>query len=314
MGAFLDKPIEDKESHSGEGNGLKYGLSAMQGWRVDMEDAHTCVTDIPDKPGYSFFGVFDGHGGKMASNMSALHLLGKIRASPKFASSSTDDMSAAMVQGFLTLDESIRATESVRTGEDHSGTTAIVSLITPDYLLVGNCGDSRAVLSRGGKAIPMSTDHKPHLPSERNRIMNAGGTVAMGRVNGDLAVSRALGDFSYKVTPTQPPEKQMVSPEPEVKVVKREQDDEFLILACDGIWDVLSNEQCVDFVRDKLRRYNKVEKVCESLLDECLARGSRDNMSAVLVLFPGAPQPEPKLVEEQAKKDEEEKKRKDSGR
>lgn len=130
--------------------------------------------------------------------------------------------------------------------------------------------------------------------------------------------------------------------------MKREAEDEFLILACDGIWDVLSNEQCVEFVRDKvrgvapalacarvqpvapdlasppahpcnhspaqLRRYNKVEKVCEALLDECLTRGSRDNMSAVLILFPGAPEPDPKLVEEQARKDEEDKKRKDGGR
>jgi protein phosphatase 1B len=99
-------------------------------------------------------------------------------------------------------------------GDDHSGSTAITALVTPTHVFVGNCGDSRAILVRGGNAVEMSIDHKPYLPAETARIEAAGGTVAMRRVNGDLAVSRALGDFVYKQGRDIRAEAQQVSAEP----------------------------------------------------------------------------------------------------
>ncbi len=90
--------------------------------------------------------------------------------------------------------------------------------------------------------MELSVDHKPYTPSEQARIEAAGGTVSMKRVNGDLAVSRALGDFVYKHSRELPAERQQVSPEPEFIVKERSAEDQFLILACDGIWDVMSNE------------------------------------------------------------------------
>ena len=87
----------------------------------------------------------------------------------------------------------------VANGEDKSGTTAVCALITEQYVIFSNCGDSRGVLSRGGGRPVMATqDHKPSNPPERERIQNAGGSVMIQRVNGSLAVSRALGDFEYK--------------------------------------------------------------------------------------------------------------------
>ncbi|OBS57493.1 hypothetical protein A6R68_11384, partial [Neotoma lepida] len=114
-------------------------------------------------------------------------------------------------------------------------------------------------------------DHKPSNPLEKERIQNAGGSVMIQRVNGSLAVSRALGDFDYKCVHGKGPTEQLVSPEPEVHDIERsEEDDQFIILACDGIWDVMGNEELCDFVRSRLEVTDDLEKVCNEVVDTCL--------------------------------------------
>eukprot|EP00899_Mesostigma_viride_P020482 jgi/Mesvir1/28435/Mv15858-RA.2 len=125
------------------------------------------------------------------------------------------------------------------------GTTANVAIVGPRQLIVANCGDSRAVLCRSGTAVPLSLDHKPDRADEAARIAAAGGHVLYFngyRVLGVLAMSRAIGDVSLKP---------YVIPEPEVTVVDREEGDEFLILATDGLWDVVSNQEACDLARSK---------------------------------------------------------------
>ncbi|KAF6717850.1 Protein phosphatase 1B [Oryzias melastigma] len=122
------------------------------------------------------------------------------------------------------------------------------------------------------------------------------------RVNGSLAVSRALGDYDYKCVDGKGPTEQLVSPEPEVFVmVRAPEQDQFVILACDGIWDVMSNEDLCEFVKSRLEVCDDLEKVCNEVVDTCLHKGSRDNMSIVLVCLPNAP----KVLEEAVKKDAE---------
>lgn len=149
-----------------------------------------------------------------------------------------------------------------------SGTTACCVLVTPDWLVCANAGDSRALFSKKSRAVPLSYDHKPDDEGEERRIRAAGGYVAGGRVEGDLAVSRGLGDFRFKHMPTvlanihlttgQPQRKvstehtlmkpgdQKVSPIPDIILQTRNpEQDEFVVVACDGIWDVMSNQECV---------------------------------------------------------------------
>jgi serine/threonine protein phosphatase PrpC len=171
--------------------------------------------------------------------------------------------------------------------QDVSGSTAITALVTADKFHVANCGDSRAVLARGGGVFWGSEDHKPNDPEERGRIEKAGGTVSCKRVDGDLAVSRSLGDFSYKQSSSLPAEEQKVSADPVVTPLERNAaEDEFLILACDGIWDVMTNESCAAWIRDRLQQESDLGRVCEALLDHCLGLNSRDNMSVAIVVFP----------------------------
>ncbi|XP_071388610.1 protein phosphatase 1B isoform X1 [Centroberyx affinis] len=328
MGAFLDKPKTEKYNSHGEGNGLRYGLSSMQGWRVEMEDAHTAVVGLP-APGladWSFFAVYDGHAGSRVANYCSKHLLEHIissslgaigtqslQGSQSGSDSSTSDppapvpptvevMKAGIRAGFLKIDEHMRSFSDLRNGMDRSGSTAVAVLLSPDHLFFINCGDSRAVLYRNSHVCFSTLDHKPCNPREKERIQNAGGSVMIQRVNGSLAVSRALGDYDYKCVDGKGPTEQLVSPEPEVfEMVRALEQDQFVVLACDGIWDVMSNEELCEFVRSRLEVSDDLERVCNEVVDTCLHKGSRDNMSVVLVCLPSAP----KVSEEAVRKDAE---------
>ena len=178
-------------------------------------------------------------------------------------------------------------------GDDCSaGCTSVVAVVLGGTLYVANAGDSRAVLCRaGGKATDMSVDHKPTLEGEKARILAAGGFVADGRVKGSLALSRAIGDIGFKQTPGIGPEAQMVTALPDVRVEPLRQGDEFLVLACDGIWDVMTSQQVVDFVRERLGLGHAPSAVCAALCDACMAPNTGgmglgcDNMSVVVCVF-----------------------------
>jgi serine/threonine protein phosphatase PrpC len=172
---------------------------------------------------------------------------------------------------------------------ERSGSTCIAVLITPSHIICANAGDSRAILRREGKAIPLSFDHKPSYLPELDRIISAGGFVKSKRIDGDLAVSRGLGDFTFKAQPELPNHKQKVIHDPDFLVYPRdERNDEFIVLACDGVWDVASNGQCSDMVQAILDEgETDISLVCEEVLDMCLERNSRDNMTLILVCFPG---------------------------
>lgn len=221
--------------------------------------------------------------------------------------------------------------------DEDSGTTAVVTILTPQWIVCANAGDSRAVYSKNNNqkdnscTIPLSYDHKPDDEAEERRIMDAGGEVRGGRVDGDLAVSRGLGDFRFKEA--EPvlagqclwlqkvqhalsdkseeggtggarkkkrdskssenknmilPDDQKVSPVPDIIVQNRNRDlDEFIIVACDGIWDVQSNQQCVKLISDIFAEgESDLGLLCEEILDACLIMGSKDNMTALVVKLP----------------------------
>lgn len=209
-----------------------------------------------------------------------------------------EKVKSGVLKGFLELDEKLRKIPEVANGEDKSGTTAICVLISNNYIIFSNCGDSRGVLSGdGSKPIVVTQDHKPSNPPELERIQDAGGSVMLQRVNGSLAVSRALGDFEYKNVDGKGPTEQLVSPEPEFYKKKRDHaSDEFLVLACDGVWDVMTNEDICSFVSARMSVTDNLEQIANEVIDTCLHKGSRDNMSIIIIAFPGAPKVDPEAV------------------
>uniref|UniRef100_A0A7R9TCJ4 protein-serine/threonine phosphatase n=1 Tax=Prasinoderma coloniale TaxID=156133 RepID=A0A7R9TCJ4_9VIRI len=206
-------------------------------------------------------------------------------------------------QTVATADDLLPPTTGGLVSGPAAGCTAVVAVVRGNSLVVANCGDSRCVLSRGGAAVALSRDHKPEDPEELKRIEKAKCFVADGRVNGVLNLSRAIGDSEFKQSKEVPAAEQAVTAMPEImtQTLRLSADasegedadalDEFLVLGCDGIFDVKTNQEVVDFVREQLAQGTGLREAAEALLDDCLAPdcgGSGvgcDNMSAVVVTF-----------------------------
>ncbi|RRT63198.1 hypothetical protein B296_00029999 [Ensete ventricosum] len=300
----------------------RYGVMSVCGRRKEMEDSVFVLPDFARRTcgsfggSHHFFGVYDGHGcshvaalcgGRMhefvADEMSSL---GSVPPTP-------EAWTGLMERSFLRMDSA--AAEALQGGRptlccrcelhaprcDNVGSTAVVAVVGPTRIVVANCGDSRAVLCRGGAPSPLSSDHKPDVlllfwalqpdrPDELSRIEAAGGRVIYwegARVLGVLAMSRAIGTVL----------------QPEVTVTERRDDDEFLILGSDGLWDVVTNEMACDVVRTCLRAKGLVnepigeeevsrdggcsDRACSAaaalLTKLALARQSADNVSVVVV-------------------------------
>jgi len=252
-----------------------------------MEDAHSVVLSIQEDPGYNFFGVYDGHGGGQVAQYSNQYLHQKILSNSLYQQAQ-GDIKNGLIQSFLAMDRDMCEDSSGKFLV--SGCTAVTVLIRNNKIYCANCGDSRACLSSQGQAIPLSFDHKPCNEGELRRIKAAGGFVEYNRVNGTLALSRALGDFEFKKS-SKCAEEQMVTACPEVISMNLNDNHEFIVLACDGIWDVLSNQEVVDFIRPRIGRGESPDKICEALLTSCLAPDSRmggmgcDNMTVTIVVL-----------------------------
>ena len=328
MGTYLSTPKTEKQTADAEGARVRYGLASMQGWRTTMEDAHTAVPQLDERTSFfAVFDGHGGKAvAKFCAKhlhmqflRSAAYCSGDLASSARKAFLRMDEMMKGQ-RGWRELAElgekgpkftgmlesiiwSPKAGDADKLGDGwhseegpHSdfsgptcGSTACVAIIRNDQLVVANAGDSRCVISRKGQAHDLSRDHKPELQSEKERIENAGGYIVAGRVNGSLNLTRAIGDMEMKENKLLPAEKQTVSAEPEVNTVTLSEDDEFIVLACDGIWDCMSSQQVVDFVHEKLKTEDSLSAVCEKVLDRCLAPESGgegcDNMTMILVVL-----------------------------
>ncbi|ELP89259.1 protein phosphatase 2C, putative [Entamoeba invadens IP1] len=310
MGSILSAPITDQASGQVDGESLKCGYTSMQGWRRTMEDSHIVQLDFQVEGGKkaSFFGVFDGHGGDQVADYCEKVYVDVLLKSPAFKAG---DYKKALIDTNIVIDDLMR-TKDVNTfikglgsggsniyegmfGElvaDGMGCTAVVALIIDNKIYCGNAGDSRCVLFKGNKVKGMSVDHKPTLQSEIDRITQAGGTIDGGRVNGNLNLTRTIGDLMYKRQPELGPAKQIISCYPDVTEEPLDGTEQLLILACDGIWDVLTSEQCVEKVVEYLKTGLPLKQVCEKIADDCLSKEPYskpgfDNMTLIVVKFNG---------------------------
>eukprot|EP00262_Sarcandra_glabra_P006712 TRINITY_DN19206_c0_g1_i1.p1 TRINITY_DN19206_c0_g1~~TRINITY_DN19206_c0_g1_i1.p1 ORF type:complete len:277 (+),score=63.39 TRINITY_DN19206_c0_g1_i1:158-988(+) len=247
---------------------FSYGYSSFKGKRASMEDFYETRIAEVDGQMVAFFGVFDGHGGSRAAEYLKNNLFKNLSTHPKFIK----DTKSAIVESFKQTDTDYLNGEKGQ--QEDAGSTASTALLLGDRLLVANVGDSRVVACRDGSAIPLSVDHKPDRSDERERIENAGGFIIWAgtwRVGGVLAVSRAFGNKLLKPYVISEPEIQ----EEEIDAV------EFLIIASDGLWNVLSNKDAVAIVQS----ISDAETSARKLTEEAYARGSSDNITCVVVRF-----------------------------
>ncbi|XAR62413.1 Phosphoprotein phosphatase [Bertholletia excelsa] len=250
---------------------FSYGYSSFKGKRSSMEDFYETSISEVDGQMVAFFGVFDGHGGSRTAEYLKNNLFKNLSSHPDFIK----DTKSAIVESFKQTDADYLNEEKGQ--QKDAGSTASTAVLLGDRLLVANVGDSRVVACRAGTAVPLSIDHKPDRTDERRRIEEAGGFIIWAgtwRVGGVLAVSRAFGDKLLKPYVVAEPEIQ----EEEIDGV------EFIIIASDGLWNVLSNKDAVAIVQD----ITDTEAASRKLIEEAYARGSSDNITCVVVRFENA--------------------------
>ncbi|KAG7365446.1 protein phosphatase 2C [Nitzschia inconspicua] len=275
----------------------------------------------------SLLGVCDGHGdGGQVSAFVTENAAPILRLMiEKIAAGSAIDMSSAEFWSKVWTATSIEIDARLKKKKLEGGSTAVFALTTKDFIITANTGDSRAILVQQDGVKPLSSDHKPEDPIETARVEMAGMTVihlSIPDENGQeavyhkiakdsslkntMAVARAYGDFDYKCCKAKkesateeeeeegmdlPPEQQPITCIPDVTIHRRQPEtDCYLVLACDGIWDVMSNEDVGDFVKNQVKMKNEendsealLPEVGDALLQECLQKGSLDNMSTIIV-------------------------------
>lgn len=252
-----------------------FEIRQFQGPRPYMEDRAVIAEQFLDK--YDVYAVFDGHGGdKVAEHCKErlLPLLGNAILSTEH------NIPLALYETFVTLDGTLPKEVS-----QFVGSTANVLIKDQKTIWVANCGDSRAVSQVNDIAVPLSIDHKPHRKDEFERIKRTGGFVGKSvvedvwRVNGILAVSRALGD--HHLSP-------QVIPLPEIHIMDITPVTKFVIMATDGLWDVISNEDAVKMVFTEYQNESKTDRetlniACTKLIMHAVEKGTTDNTTVMIV-------------------------------
>lgn len=285
-------------SHSTKKNcvGLQYGEYWVQGKRPSMEDAHSAVLDaahlrLPRKrhpqkdhsesSSFAFFGIFDGHGGPRAAEFVAANLFPYLQAEKLKHTDTRSALDSALRQvedAWMKVAEKEKATD---------GTCAAVAVIDGLRLVAASIGDSELVLSRNGQAYAVCEVHNPSRNEEEaNRIKEEGGTLDRKRMRvldpegeRSLALSRTIGDLKFKQKRTG------VIAEPQIAEYTLQAGDEFLLIGCDGVWDVVQHQEAVDLCANLLRHEKKPHEVAKELVEYAFSKGSTDNISACIIVL-----------------------------
>jgi len=249
------------------------------GLRDYQEDRHHVILDFYKT--FDYLAVFDGHGDDKVSTFLKLYFPDILKTELKKENS--DSIEKKLFDAFVRLNEVLPKSIAL-----HSGSTALIILRDKNTLYVANIGDSRAVIDNNNQAVALTVDHKPDLDSEYRRIIQNGGFVSkdpfgVARVCGTLAMSRAVGDFYLHP---------YISYLPDIFSVKINKGNKFLVAASDGIWDVISNQDVVDFVNKGLHNNDLktnprsiLNTITRTILKESRIRGSGDNVTILLLIL-----------------------------
>lgn len=333
LAGLVARPVPDMKvvSQTGTffGGALSFAASGMRGWRDAMEDAHVCeMLDAKLFPDMVLFAVLDGHGGKEVSQLASQLLVRQVEAcgraqldangshrgggngrTPLAADGggrpciqramedALPKLDALLRNGCLGMGWAFPATLHPFGGVGSTACLAAVDVARRE-VVCASAGDSRAFLIKKGKAVDLSDDHKPENPEERARIRGAGGQVVKvgpcHRVDGNLNLSRALGDFCLKANSQLPPEKQKVIAVPDSqRDVFKGGAQELLVVGCDGLFEKRSNQDVADIIWPRISSGMALEQVAKEVLHACCARGCRgrpieegtDNETVILVKF-----------------------------
>jgi serine/threonine protein phosphatase PrpC len=262
--------------------------TSLIGKRESNEDQHEVILNEKEK--INFFSIYDGHGGNKVSKF-LKNTMSQFFINKKIVYPISD---AYINTVFSYLQKKLESNH--KDFAQNSGSTCLIIIIytnKSDKQIVNvlNVGDSRAVICTNNLAIPLTRDHKPDWPDERSRITQCGGASRISfdgydyRIN-DLSVSRAFGDIES--TP-------YVTHLPDIFKYKITKNDKFIVMACDGLWDVLSNETVINFVLNNIKQnVNNKENVqfednrknvAKNLAEYAIQKGSMDNITIIIIFL-----------------------------
>lgn len=265
---------------------MKINSYSLQGLRDSNEDQHVYFINLDGEEKkineVNFIGVFDGHGGKTVSAFLKKNI-------PKYFARKTDTSVFSNTQSaskFLTntFNEVQKKLEKKHPrAVNYTGSTALCGVITKHsnndkkILWIANVGDSRAVMCNyKNEAVQLSHDHKPNSLSEKKRIEQLGGKIKYDgsdwRIN-DLSLSRAFGDLESKP---------YITHLPQIFRYNINKGDKFIIFACDGLWDVLSNKKAISYVSNLLQK-NYKGNIAKKIAEKAIKEGSTDNVTVVII-------------------------------
>jgi serine/threonine protein phosphatase PrpC len=258
---------------------MKVYSYSLQGKRPSQEDQHIHILNLDGSnkeiSNINLFGVFDGHGGKKVSQYLRSNLpnlfLNKIDENI-YDSKSSFKKYAYKVYDFLQNNLKEKHPRAV----EYCGSTACAVIHSKNNCWVLNVGDSRAVMcNKKGEAVQLSVDHKPNLPEEKERIEKLGGKIVYDgsdwRIK-TLSLSRAFGDLDCSP---------YVTHVPDIYKYKIDSKDKFIIIACDGLWDALTNKEAIEYIRD-LQFKNFSGNYAKQLGNYALEKGSHDNVTVIV--------------------------------
>ena len=261
---------------------------SLKGERSSNEDSHNIILGLNSTDAevakVNYYGVYDGHGGKFVSNFLSENL-------PQFFVSSKVmyPLDRDYVNNVYDKVQNVLFTKYEKHATECGSTCLVVchfkdANTNQEFLNVMNTGDSRAVLCRSSIAVPLTRDHKPDWPDETSRIMKLGGQIrkdgATYRIN-DLSVSRAFGDKESS---------KYVTHRPDVYKYALTKKDKFMIIACDGLWDVISSQEAVNMVLkmcydSDMKRINQKINISLKLAEKAIELESGDNVTCIVVFF-----------------------------
>jgi serine/threonine protein phosphatase PrpC len=307
MGGMMSNPLNAVHIQRRKTADYSLGCASMQGWRPEHEDAHVLSTSFGSTPGCALFGVCDGHAGSRAAAFTAKRL-------PQLLAEADFSKDTSVISAFLGCDAEYRK-EPLST----DGCTAVYCHVYRQPaankfdLTIMNIGDSRCLLIRPSLVSPgisrdllnapssddqnpglvfETTDHKPDALGERSRIEAAGGFVTQDdppRLDGVIAVSRVIGDFTYKDDQSLPVEKQKMIAVPDVTRISAQEGD-ILVIACDGLFEGMDSKELARQVILRMHSNHDLGAVAKDLVLHSLGVESKDNMTLMLVLLGGQPQ------------------------
>ena len=256
-----------KESKGGLVKSYAYCEDSNKGNRNYMEDQARSIENFNGDIGKILFCIFDGHGGGEVSKYLQEYFSICMKQMMPFK-----DHFADLTRLFKALDEKIKLLNVPSTGS--TATIVYIERINGKrFLYCANVGDSRCVLVNRKGIMRLSFDDRVDDPKEKNRILKQGGIILNNRVNGRLMLSRSFGDWVNK--------QDGVIVDPHLIKIEINNDDLFLIIASDGLWDVIKDEECKGFTEI----YSNTFDICKNLVQECLNRGSQDNISCYVIKF-----------------------------